>query len=42
MGNGSVRDRNDAEDEQEYEERHAPSKQEDEGYREVLDDQLPF
>lgn len=42
LGNGSSRSRNDAEDEPAYEEHSAPSKQEDDGYREVLDDQLPF
>ena len=42
LGNGSSRARNDAEGEPEYEEHSAPAKQEDNGYREVLDDQLPF
>lgn len=40
--NGPSRARNDAEGEPEYEEHSAPAKQEDDGYREVLDDQLPF
>lgn len=42
LGKGSSAEDGDAEDAAEYEEHRSPAKQEDEGYREVLDDQLPF